>query len=460
MKLKAKTVVFVFVPIIIVSMMVVVFRVVHYELISLPAALSVVDANGIATKNQQLQQALITSETIINDEAYNSMILDDAHQQEETMKSYSSANSIANIKEEEGQRPIRPEQNAKQQRTRIRLPSFENGGLIFFYHVPKTGGTTIRDNLSKLPGVTHLRCSSTNSCLIDWKNKTRHTIDKYLMSGNDDDIDVDHFHKVKSKTKKKRTYDDTDDGNNTDDNNSEFQRQSPYNNNNNTTIFFLEKHGNSIGLLDLKEDLQRWRKLATRRNKSFFAFTVVREPVSFAISYFRFFHLNPNYKWTEPRQYTQLTDENIIDAQTIANRQCVFLSQLRFQNGQQRMNPPVTSKECSQNTYEEVMKTELDWVGTTENLSSMTMPLLLSILTTSTTRRSSDDDEEENAIDFVNERTKISSSSVVSSNVNQDKRKIEKLQNSTLEYLKYVSRYDRNIYDNVRKDFTLKNFKN
>jgi hypothetical protein len=35
------------------------------------------------------------------------------------------------------------------------LPNFENGGVVVFNHIAKTGGTTIRENFSKLPSIEY-----------------------------------------------------------------------------------------------------------------------------------------------------------------------------------------------------------------------------------------------------------------------------------------------------------------
>jgi len=36
------------------------------------------------------------------------------------------------------------------------LPPFSNGGIVFFLHIPKTGGTTIRRNFEKLERINHI----------------------------------------------------------------------------------------------------------------------------------------------------------------------------------------------------------------------------------------------------------------------------------------------------------------
>jgi hypothetical protein len=109
------------------------------------------------------------------------------------------------------------------------LPNFESGGVVVFNHIAKTGGTTIRENFSKLPNV-------------EWQ----------FVGGLDDLLtyskEVDH--RLTSKIKDNK-------------------------------ILFLELHGPVPGMFTLHDFLDRWQRIAEKEGTSFFAFTMVRDPVAY-----------------------------------------------------------------------------------------------------------------------------------------------------------------------------------
>ena len=317
--------------------------------------------------------------------------------------------------EDDDQARIRNNNNNNSNQRKIKrrtLPSFENGGVVFFYHTPKTGGTTVREYLKKLPNVRHTFCVNSNGCVSKWNTTTRDKVDRFLVDNQRDDDNS-----TKTKKKKKRSS---------------------------RNILLLELHGDGKGLLDLTtNDFQRWRDLAQRHNKSFFAFTLVRQPIPFAHSYFHFFHTNCPHQWCEKRQYGY-TEQGLKDA-TIPNRQCTLLSQLRYVKGR-RVHPPLTKIECLQTLYKDSMEQELDWIGTTETLSSTTMPLLLHMLTKKMEVNTSTGDSS-NIIQAKNQQSTTKSQRLV-------------LKNETLQYVQKISNYDQMIYDNVLRDFTLSQFTN
>ena len=61
-----------------------------------------------------------------------------------------------------------------------------------------------------------------------------------------------------------------------------------------TNIFYEYHGGRAAPYMDwsVRDDLQHWRAMAKIRNIPFFAFSVFREPLSFAVSHFNFYYAN------------------------------------------------------------------------------------------------------------------------------------------------------------------------
>ena len=197
-------------------------------------------------------------------------------------------------------------------------------------------------------------------------------------------------------------------------------------------VSFVEIHGGSPGLEGLVPYIQAWRRLGQNHNKTFFAFTLVREPLAFALSYFKFFHAECSLRWCEHVQYKEYSPTNLLlSARAHANQQCFLLKHLSSIDG---MHPSfykkcrVTKADC--NGIYDIMKRNLDWIGTTERMSNDTIPLLLRIVRFSG-----------KPID-------------VQRKYNEDEHRLESpLNKSEKSELRSLSKYDQAIYDRVTKDY-------
>lgn len=200
------------------------------------------------------------------------------------------------------------------------FPSFRNGGLVFFLHIPKTGGTTIRKNLEGLDRVDYVFCRNYS---VYWNETPK--VENAILHGTA-----------------------------------------------NSTILFYEIHANDApSFYRMRKRLERWRETANHNSIPIFFFSVVRDPLAFAFSHFSFFHLqyrNPTF------EQCNATEENFLRF-SLWNPQCQFLfkgeKSLRAQRAKQIVVQP---DEC--NEVQQHMWRLLDWVGTTERLSNETLPLL------------------------------------------------------------------------------------
>lgn len=259
--------------------------------------------------------------------------------------------------------------------TALPLPN-DNGMILFYLHIPKTGGTTMMAPFVKHP---------------DWK---------YRMV----------FGFGKQTRYRKEMYDWLDN----------WEKG--------TKVYYEYHAGTAAPYMDsqVREDLLVWRAMAKVRNVPFFAFTVVREPLSMAVSHFNFYYAaseDPRYFWVP-----NPTEKDFMEL-GVPDPQCLFAikSELAYYKNWRQQGKPIrsTQKAC-QNVYD-AMVHDFDWIGTTEGLSTQTFPIL----------------EQLGEVRYCPEVR------------NQSRNRINKrtLSQTALDFVHNTTQWDRAIYEQAQKDF-------
>ena len=212
----------------------------------------------------------------------------------------------------------------------VSLPAiqmFHDTGIILFYHIPKTGGTTIRNNLQQHKNVTVFRA---------FRHKDITTMNQLVEP-------------ILNKTRKQ--------------------------------LLFVELHGKVSGLPYLHEQLQNWRRRAIQQNIPIFAFTLLREPVAFHVSYFvHFHHLRCRWNWCEHQLYNTSRVDQLLQHALQPDHQCQILWYGQRENKRRSVPPPPVSEKQCQRIQDNYLANDWDWVGTTEQLQTVTLPLLTHML--------------------------------------------------------------------------------
>lgn len=201
------------------------------------------------------------------------------------------------------------------------IRSLKEGGAVIFLHPQRTGGRSVKVGLSKRDFGIVLRHPHLNSSL----SSAAHEIEAAL-SGNT------------TMEEEKITY-------------------------------FTVLHDDFGNLKPVQAYLEKWRALAKKHRTSLFMFTLVRDPVSFHVSYFNEFRVNPCRSPLCVQPLLEPTEEFLLTS-IEPNAQCRAFSR----DPKNLTQTPISEQECDRAF--EWMQQNLDWVGTTDHLSTETLPLL------------------------------------------------------------------------------------
>lgn len=232
--------------------------------------------------------------------------------------------------------PAAPQRDAHEVLCSSEIPSSRGtGGLIVFFHIPKTGGKTIMKfakSYTRRPGGR------------------RRSIMQFFETRSS--------FQIRNSRIVKRLSDPT------------FSK-----------FMFLEIHGGRPSAVDYRQQIDTFRQSAHKANKTVFVFSILREPVSFSVSYFNYFHFH-----ALRNEASSIFNESIKESTEStfrsafpewSNFQTKWLSSTTHQD--EWTGVPPFNQSFASHLYEEVLGS-VDWIGTTDQLCSQTIPILASVI--------------------------------------------------------------------------------
>lgn len=220
-----------------------------------------------------------------------------------------------------------------------KLPNIQskpNGTFIVFFHLGKTGGTSVRFNLQNLKDVKYDFCQSLQ-CYIKAENKVEEKFQTFFKS-------------------LKKTY-----------------------------IFEIHA-GSTPPFVTIGDQIQAWRDLSAANNVRFFAFTIVRNPLAQSISHFND-HCLSRRKTCKLEKNASLVDSFMYSKERIPNFQTHYYVlgnampyEYLYEPEKKKSKKALSLNHNSANLVFQSMIKYLDWVGTTECISNDTFHILQHII--------------------------------------------------------------------------------
>lgn len=199
-------------------------------------------------------------------------------------------------------------------------------------------------------------------------------------------------------------------------------------------VVYYEHHaGNAPSYMQIRHQVQTWRIKAQKELQvPFFAFSLVREPLSLAVSYFNYYHTNTDKK--NRFEYLPHPTEYDFIRTALSSPQCLFLTrtEIAYRTNSQHLRDNLTLTEC-ESAYTALIH-DMDWIGTTERMVHDTFPLLRHVTNLS--------------LNFPQR--------------NQSRKRIaiSDLSASTVQYIGNITAWDRKLYEQIQHDFQIDMFLN
>jgi hypothetical protein len=271
----------------------------------------------------------------------------------------------------------------------FRRGQLKENAVVIFIHVPKTGGVSIVSNVKRGP------VKMKYFLFINEKKKTWSLGKDY----------IDHYCSSPG-----TTYE---------------EKQS----------VFLELHTLAPAYMEIQDQIQAWRTNATTNGKELFVFTILREPVSWALSAFNYVHTKKvNELMTDPNTTTINTVMRSIAQE---NPQCSFLAHSWiYPQAPDRRRWSAKKKDCD--LLLNSLMSQIDYIGITERHQE-TLEMLRYLL------------DFPMSYTFTHENPAGVRNGKKNAYIKHDR-----LTNETIQYHKDISLLDYELYHSVQSEWGLK----
>ena len=216
--------------------------------------------------------------------------------------------------------------------------------VIVFWHIAKTGGTTIRSFFGSLPKNTSKGNYHSIRVRLALKpgdfSRASHAIHHHLKSDSDNDRSIG-VKRGKSK------------------------------------VLFVEFHGQGFDANQWVEESKVWRQMAERGGSRLFTFTLWRHPMDHAVSYYHYL-VNRSDPMEEGFPDSFISSRQCHTFVSTAKREYYGGNKASIEQGKHRRDWQVSThgvSPCHLRVYEQLFS-QLDWIGTTETIDRATIPLL------------------------------------------------------------------------------------
>jgi hypothetical protein len=250
-----------------------------------------------------------------------------------------------------------------------------HGGVMVFFHLAKTGGTTLRLNWIYY-GNADPYVQIETRLLSNMSAYAQAIVDAEFILTNP----YQYQQLQQQQQQQQQQFQSSPSPSNND---NEMIQQQSSSSTKNPKILILEMHGILPSLFSMEALLLKWRQLSQQYHTGFVTFSLMREPIQYSVSYFNFYMAAPCSfpKSTGKCENLYESNEMNLIATRRYNHQCQLYARdhwTLFSNQAAKTDPHVTDVECD-HVYQSLLRT-MDWVGDTNHLSIDTWPFMTQLL--------------------------------------------------------------------------------
>lgn len=215
----------------------------------------------------------------------------------------------------------------------------------------------------------------------------------------------------------------------------------------NTKTLFVEIHdGTNPNYFQMAPILQELRATAKSNGIPFFVFTTIREPLSYAISFYNFQHLSKSGRGGR-YQVGNATESDFMRL-SLPDPQCLFFArgEMSTRKKFEHLRANFYPAECRTLYHNQILDT-VDWVGTTENMSNETLPILSYMLTGINKKQKKGQEVIDMKVNSIKQ----------TNHAEADYIHVDRLSNEAIQYIRNITMGDMEWYKKIQHDYNYDN---